>query len=97
MFATMLRYKLADRGGKLIEVSAAYTSQTCAECGCVDKANRKTQSEFKCVSCGNTDNADTNAARNILQGRTLPVEPPKRILRRVGKRKHSVGSINDLT
>ena len=37
---------------------------------------------------GHTDNADVNAARNILQARTLAVEPPKRTLRRVGKRKH---------
>lgn len=29
-----------------------------------------------------------NAAKNILQARTLAVEPPKRTLRRVGKRKH---------
>ena len=35
-FRIMLGYKLADRGGRLIEVSAAYTSQTCAACGVVD-------------------------------------------------------------
>ena len=32
MFATMLRYKLAQRGGQLVEVDPRYTSQACAEC-----------------------------------------------------------------
>ena len=31
-----------------------------------DKANRKTQSKFKCRYCGHEDNADVNAALNIL-------------------------------
>lgn len=66
-FATMLRYKLADRGGELVEVPPEYTSQTCAECGTVDKASRKSQSEFCCVACGHEASADTNAARNIIR------------------------------
>ncbi|MHB1530366.1 MAG: zinc ribbon domain-containing protein, partial [Acidiferrobacteraceae bacterium] len=40
-------------------------SRTCAECGHIDKRNRKTQSEFLCVACGHSSNADDNAARNI--------------------------------
>ena len=88
MFKTMLAYKLAERGGELVEVPAAYTSQTCAECGTVDRDSRQDQATFVCRSCGHTDNADVNAARNILQARTLAVEPPKRTLRRVGKRNH---------
>jgi hypothetical protein len=40
------------------------------------------------------DNADVNAARNILQARALAVEPPKRTLRRVGKRKHQEEAVN---
>ena len=87
MFATMLRYKLAERGGQLVEVDPAYTSQTCAKCGSIDRANRQDQATFSCVACGHTDNADVNAARNIHQARALAVEPPKRTLRRVGKRK----------
>ena len=31
-FCTMLRYKLAARGGQLIEVPAHYSSQTCPAC-----------------------------------------------------------------
>jgi putative transposase len=87
MFSTMLRYKLAQRGGQLVEVEAAYTSQACAECGVIDRANRQDQATFSCVACGHKDNADVNAARNIHQARSLAGEPPKRTLRRVGKRK----------
>jgi len=88
MFATMLKYKFAERGGELQYIDPAYTSQTCAECGVIDKASRIDQATFRCVHCGHEDNADTNAARNILQARALAAEPPKRTLRRVGKRKH---------
>jgi putative transposase len=87
MFTTMLRYKLAQRGGQLVEVEAAYTSQACAECGIIDRANRQDQATFVCVACGHEDNADVNAARIIHQARALAVESPKRVLRRAGKRK----------
>jgi putative transposase len=87
MFAMMLRYKLAEHGGQLVEVDPRYTSQACAECGTIDKGNRLDQATFACLHCGHTDNADVNAARNIHQARALAVEPPKRTLRRVGKRK----------
>ena len=66
-FKTMLVYKLADRGGRVVEVNAAYTSQTCGVCGCVNSANRCSQSEFACLNCGHSANADTNAAINILR------------------------------
>lgn len=66
MFRTMLAYKLAARGGRLIEVPAAYTSQTCASCGVVDARSRVSQSRFICIGCGHEANADTNAAINIL-------------------------------
>jgi putative transposase len=48
----MLRYKLAERGGKLIEVAPRYMSQACAECGVMDKSNRRDQARFVCVACG---------------------------------------------
>lgn len=94
MFSTMLRYKLEERGGQIVEVNAAYTSQTCAECGTIDRNSRQDQAAFVCVACGHEDNADVNAARNIHQARALAVESPKRILRRVGKRKQQVGAIH---
>ncbi len=66
-FKTMLAYKMADRGGVLIEVDPAYTSQTCSACGVIDKASRKDQATFICTACGHHANADTNAAINILK------------------------------
>ncbi len=67
MFRTMLAYKLADRGGRLVEVPPAYTSQICSACGLVDAASRQGQARFVCVGCGHTANADSNAALNILR------------------------------
>ena len=66
-FRIMLGYKLADRGGRLIEVPAAYTSQTCAECGAVDARSRQDQAQFVCTGCGHEAHADTNAAIIILK------------------------------
>jgi len=65
-FRIMLRYKLADRGGQLIEVPPAYTTLSCGECGVIDTASRLSQARFACVGCGHEANADTNAAINIL-------------------------------
>ena len=48
------------------KVPPPYTSQTCNSCGLIDIANRKTQSDFRCVGCGHQSNADVNAALNIL-------------------------------
>lgn len=75
MFRIMLGYKLADRGGSLIEVPAAYTSQTCSACGLVDPASRCDQSRFVCVQCGHEANADTNAAINILRRADCALKP----------------------
>ena len=48
------------------KVAPHYTSQRCNRCGTTNRENRKTQSEFRCVGCGHLDNADINAAKNIL-------------------------------
>lgn len=66
LFRNMLEYKQLWRGGQLIVIPAPYTSQTCHQCGVIDKANRASQAEFCCVHCGHTANADINAAQNIL-------------------------------
>ncbi len=55
-----LNYKTEVR-----KVNPAYTSQTCRQCGHVDKKNRN-GTEFKCTECGHADDADVNAALIIL-------------------------------
>jgi len=62
-----LRYKLAWLGGTLVEVPAAYSSQTCHACGHVDAKSRKAQAVFECVGCGLCEHADLNAAKVLLQ------------------------------
>lgn len=69
---TMLAYKAA----RLVKVDPAYTSQTCSSCGTIDSSSRKSQAVFSCQHCGHRDNADRNAAVNILnRGNTPGVEP----------------------
>jgi putative transposase len=65
-FANMLRYKLAWSGGSLVEVPAAYSSQTCSTCGTIDAESRRSQAVFCCTSCGYHDHADLNAAKILL-------------------------------
>ena len=60
-----IAYKAQRVGVPVILVDPRNTSRTCYVCGCIDKANRKSQDRFLCVSCGHSDNADTNAALNI--------------------------------
>lgn len=62
-----LRQKLEYKCGRVIEVNPAYTSQTCNSCGMKSGANRRSQSKFVCIACGHEDNADVNAAKNILK------------------------------
>jgi putative transposase len=58
-------YKAKRAGVPVRFVEARGTSQTCPECGCVDKRNRRTRDVFRCVSCGHTTCADANASENI--------------------------------
>jgi putative transposase len=62
----LLAYKTVRVGGTLVKAPAAYTSQTCAKCGAIDAASRRSQVMFLCVACGHAAHADVNAARNIL-------------------------------
>lgn len=66
MLGMQLEYKMGWRNSTLIKVSPAYTSQTCSQCGHVEAENRKNEA-FRCVSCGHSDHADINAAKNILK------------------------------
>jgi putative transposase len=69
-FETILAYKLSDRGGKLVTVDPAYTSQTCSACGAIDSKSRESQARFCCRQCGFAIHADQNAAVNILRRNT---------------------------
>ena len=64
-FRRQLGYKLDWSGGELIVVPAQYTSQQCSCCGHIAKENRQSQAGFCCQCCGYSDNADTNAAKDI--------------------------------
>ena len=60
-----LQYKARRQGKLVIEVPPFYSSQECAACGHIHQDNRLSQAEFVCISCGNTDHADHNAAKVI--------------------------------
>lgn len=65
-----LGYKGLWYGSELILVNPQYTSQQCSSCGYTNKDNRKTQDKFICLVCGHSENADLNAAKNILNKST---------------------------
>lgn len=74
---TMLAYKAA----RFERVDPAYTSQTCAPCGAVDRRSRESQAVFVCAACGHRDNADRNAARVILsRGNTAVLDVEGKVL-----------------
>ena len=65
---TMLTYKSARLGGRLVKVPAPHTSQRCSACGSTTPGSRESQEKFACKNpdCGFVGNADWNAARNIV-------------------------------
>lgn len=65
-FFSMLSYKSDIYEKDFLKINPKYTSQKCNICGHISKENRLTQSNFVCVSCGHQQNADLNAAKNIL-------------------------------
>ena len=69
---TYTRYKAIRRGCCFIKISPYNSSNECATCHHIHPDNRKTQAEFACVNsaCGNTNNADVNAAL-VLKSRAI--------------------------
>lgn len=65
MFFNQLEYKQNWLGGLVIKVDPKHTSQTCPCCNFKHKDNRQTQSEFVCIECGYSENADYVASLNI--------------------------------
>lgn len=66
-FLEKLEYKCKWNERTFVKVDPAYTSQECPICTHTSTENRKTQSKFECVNCGYEENADVNAAKNILK------------------------------
>lgn len=62
---SFVEYKAAEKGVPVVLVDPRNTSRTCPWCGTVDKKNRPTRDEFRCVSCGLAGPADRIAATNI--------------------------------
>ena len=70
-----LEYKAAWAGRELLSVDPKFTSQRCSGCGVVSAEHRR-HKRYECAECGMTEDADINAARNILHkvlaGGTFP-------------------------
>ncbi|SKL16210.1 transposase [Mycobacteroides abscessus subsp. massiliense] len=66
LIAQRLDHKTSASGTTVVEVSAAYSSLQCRQCGHTASGNRKSQAEFQCVKCGHHDHADIQAANTIL-------------------------------
>lgn len=66
-FRGQLEYKLACRGGILLEVEAHNTSRTYLKRQNSSLDNRKTNRDFCCVACGYEENEDVVVAKNILR------------------------------
>jgi len=68
-----LKYKALKNNKIVIKVKPHYSSQECANCGHICADNRQTQANFVCLSCGNHDNADLNAAKVIKKRGVLEI------------------------
>jgi IS605 OrfB family transposase len=62
---SLIEYKALERGIPVVYVDPKNTSITCPRCGHIDKANRRSQSLFRCVRCGFQHNADYVASLNL--------------------------------
>lgn len=60
-----LAFKAAVHQVRVVKVPAAYSSQCCPECGFTDRENRHGD-RFKCLHCGNEQQADQVGALNLL-------------------------------
>jgi len=62
---SFIEYKARLSGVMVVAVDPRNTSRTCPVCGHCEKANRRSQAQFLCVSCGHAGLADSIAAQNI--------------------------------
>ena len=83
-FRSLLEYKAALKGVRVVAVDPRHTSQECPRCGHTARENRRSQALFRCTACGFQHNADWVAATNIARraGSTgMGRSKPARILR----------------
>lgn len=64
-FRTILESVAKRNNSQLIYVNPDFTSQMCSNCHSIHKLHR-VNSMYKCTFCGHEENADVNAAKNIL-------------------------------
>jgi len=69
---SFIEYKALERGVPVVYAEPKNTSITCPRCGCIDKANRRSQSLFRCVHCGFQHNADYVASLNLSRLELAP-------------------------
>lgn len=62
-----LKRKCEEQNVSISFISPTYTSQRCSSCGWTKDGNRNGL-EFECDQCGNSMNADLNAAINLASG-----------------------------
>ncbi|WP_019588366.1 RNA-guided endonuclease InsQ/TnpB family protein [Deinococcus apachensis] len=65
-FFQILSSKAVEAGRRVIAVDPRHTSQRCRVCGHTERGNRASQANFRCLNCGHAENADVNAAKNVL-------------------------------
>ena len=85
---SFVEYKGTMAGLPVVAVDPRDTSRICPACGHNSKANRRSQSEFVCQSCGFRDHADHVGAVNIA--RKAAVNRP--IVAGIGRETHSCES-----
>ena len=75
-FARLVKYKLAWRGGQLVEADRWYPStKLCAQCGATHTEMTLAHRWFTC-RCGHSADRDANAARNLARwGHTSTMLP----------------------
>jgi putative transposase len=65
-FLTILTFKAASAGKRVVGVNPAFTSQACSDCGVI-VAKGLSVRWHECPDCGASLHRDHNAARNILR------------------------------
>lgn len=83
-FRSLLEYKAALKGVRVVAVDPRHTSRECPRCGHTARENRKSQALFRCTACGFQHNADWVAAHNIVLRAGPQALPQGIVARRAG-------------